>query len=133
MISAQWVGLAATEAWLNRKERDIQQASLIGLNIALVEGVRLLKGFSSGRPGPNIRTGDYVRSIRAKPVTKLGGTGYIGSPRPQAARLEFGFYGRDSLNRQYNQPPFPHFAPTQMALRTRFPQIVSAEITKALR
>lgn len=68
---------------------------------------------ASGRPGPRKVTGEYVKSIYAKPGLDTQGDFSIavGSDAPQAARLEFGFVGRDSLGRMYNQPPFPHFSP----------------------
>lgn len=132
MITGELVGAAVTTAWLERKIRAVELAEVAIVNEGLVIGTMLVKANASGRPGPNIRTGDYVRSIRARPVTRPGQTGYIGSPRPQAARLELGFYGRDSLGRQYAQPPFPHFAPAAAELRIRYPQIGRVHIRKAL-
>ena len=67
---------------------------------------------ASGRPGPNIVTGDYRRSISLQ----VGGTVTqpwvaVGTNAPQGRRLEFGFVGTDSLGRVYDQPPYPHFGP----------------------
>lgn len=70
------------------------------------------KAYASGRPGPNVITGAYRNSIRIRYETDMA-TGasmaVVGSDAPQAARLEFGFKGVDSLGRHYNQPPFPHY------------------------
>lgn len=67
---------------------------------------------ASGRPGPNVITGDYRRSIT---VEFYEGDGQfiatVGTNAPQGRRLEFGFHGVDSLGRLYNQPPLPHFGP----------------------
>lgn len=68
---------------------------------------------ASGRPGPNVITGDYRRSI-AQTNTMTDGNSpvaYVHSAAPQARRLEYGFVGADVLGRVYNQPPFPHWGP----------------------
>lgn len=71
-----------------------------------------VKARASGRPGPNAPTGDYRRSIESKFIALPGGgMAMVGTNKPQGRRLEFGFVGRDSLGRNYNQRPFPHFGP----------------------
>jgi hypothetical protein len=75
-------------------------------------GKAMIRGNASGRPGPNIITGDYWLSWQA--VTRAipyGAQCTLGTDRPQGRRLEFGFVGPDSLGRIYNQPPFPHVGP----------------------
>ncbi|MEU9703109.1 hypothetical protein [Streptomyces sp. NPDC047981] len=71
-----------------------------------------ISGNASGRPGPNVITGDYRNSWQAV-TTRIpyGAFCTIGTNRPQGRRLEFGFTGTDSLGRSYNQPPFPHVGP----------------------
>lgn len=68
---------------------------------------------ASGRPGPNIITGDYFDSWRTEPFgVPDGGGAIVGTDRPQGQRLEFGFMNMyDSLGRFYRQPPFPHVEP----------------------
>lgn len=71
------------------------------------------RAYASGRPGPNVITGAYRSSIRVRyEGNPAAGTvmAVVGSDAPQAARLEFGFRGVDSLGRKYDQPPFPHFS-----------------------
>lgn len=76
---------------------------------------------ASGRPGPEIVTGEYVNSIT---VRKEKNDDYVVSTdAPQADRLEHGFVGVDSLGRTYNQPPFPHWQP---ALDVIEPQMLEA-------
>ena len=72
-----------------------------------------VKARASGRPGPNVVTGDYRRSIGVQFYRdpKAGFVAVIGTNKPQGARLEFGFHGMDSLGRSYDQPPYPHFGP----------------------
>jgi hypothetical protein len=79
---------------------------------------------ASGRPGPNVVTGDYRRSISVQYVEEGGVfVAVVGTNSPQGRRLEFGFHGADSLGRVYNQPPFPHFGP---ALQATAPEFVAA-------
>jgi hypothetical protein len=76
-------------------------------------GAARIRGFASGRPGPNVITGDYRGSWQPTATRRLpyGAMCTIGTDRPQGRRLEFGFVGPDSLGRVYNQPPFPHVQP----------------------
>lgn len=68
---------------------------------------------ASGRPGPNVETGEYRASIRIFEFSHTGSTSeaVVGTDAEQAARLELGFVGVDSLGRHYAQPPFPHWRP----------------------
>lgn len=64
-----------------------------------------------------VRTGDYRRSWN----TQLRGmTAIVGTNKPQARRLEFGFVGSDSLGRVYNQAPQPHVRPSIEEIRRPF-------------
>lgn len=67
---------------------------------------------SSTPEGPRLLTGDYNRSIN-RLTTRRATTSRseVGSSAPQAARLEHGFHGVDSLGRNYSQQPYPHFGP----------------------
>ncbi|MFC8449488.1 HK97 gp10 family phage protein [Kitasatospora sp. NPDC057223] len=72
-----------------------------------------IKAAASGRPGPNAPTGDYRRSWTTEVrVTGSGVEATVGTNKPQAARLEYGFTGADSLGRIYHQPPLPHVGPS---------------------
>lgn len=64
---------------------------------------------SSGRPGPNVVTGQYISNFyvsQSRPNSVV-----LGNRSPQTRRLEFGFYGTDSLGRVYHQQAFPHIYP----------------------
>ncbi|MFI0929625.1 hypothetical protein ACH4TP_37740 [Streptomyces sp. NPDC021012] len=77
-----------------------------------VLGVARIRGNASGRPGPNVITGDYRNSWRAVTLRiPYGAMCTLGTNRPQGRRLEYGFYGTDSLGRTYAQPPFAHVGP----------------------
>lgn len=105
-------------------------AAMIGVRAAVHECAPLLetaiKSNASGRPGPNVITGDYRASWTTEyGETSFGGGGMtasatVGTNRPQARRLEYGFVGPDVLGRVYNQPPFPHVQPAVDAIGPRF-------------
>lgn len=64
------------------------------------------------QPMRHARTGDYRRSWN----TRFRGAGGIasatvGTNKPQARRLEYGFSGPDRIGRVYNDPPRPHVGP----------------------
>ncbi|MFB7446007.1 HK97 gp10 family phage protein [Streptomyces mirabilis] len=83
-----------------------------------------IKANASGRPGPNVITGDYRRSWTHEVyVTGDMVSGVVGTNKPQARRLEYGFVGVDSLGRVYDQPPYAHVGP---AVQTVGPQFVQA-------
>jgi len=74
----------------------------------------LIREHASGRPGPNIITGQYVASwrIQSFPVPDGGGA-IIGTHAPQGRRLEFGFFDMtDSIGRHFWQVPRPHVGPS---------------------
>ncbi|MEW2267805.1 HK97 gp10 family phage protein [Streptomyces sp. NPDC047868] len=79
---------------------------------------RLLKALimerASGRPGPNVISGDYRSSWKPEPFAVPDGGGVdIGTTEPQGRRLEFGFYDMtDSLGRHFFQVPRPHVEPS---------------------
>jgi len=80
-----------------------------------------VKAAASGRPGPRVITGDYRRSWTTRNTPLAGGAkANVGTNRPQARRLEYGFVGVDSLGRRYNQRPFPHVGPAFEATERGF-------------
>ncbi|MEH0586815.1 HK97 gp10 family phage protein [Streptomyces sp. B21-106] len=80
-----------------------------------------IKAKASGRPGPNAPTGDYRRSWTHEVSTDgFSVTAVVGTNKPQARRLEYGFVGADSLGRIYNQPPYPHVGPAVEEIRPLF-------------
>jgi hypothetical protein len=75
--------------------------------------VRRVRARASGRPGPRAVTGDYRRSWTSE-IRRYGSAAvaaYVGTNKPQGRRLEYGFYGVDSIGRHYRQPPYPHAGP----------------------
>ncbi|MFI9157496.1 hypothetical protein [Kitasatospora aureofaciens] len=80
-----------------------------------------VKAAASGRPGPNVQTGEYRRSWTTEVhATGTGVEAVVGTGRPQGPRLEYGFVGPDSLGRVYHQPPFPHVGPAVQRIEPLF-------------
>jgi Bacteriophage HK97-gp10, putative tail-component len=74
-----------------------------------------------------VRTGDYRRSWS----TQVNGmTARVGTNKPQARRLEYGFVGADSLGRHYNQAPRPHVRPAFDAVRGPFLKDIATVVPK---
>ena len=83
-----------------------------------------IKANASGRPGPNAPTGDYRRSWTSEVHASADAvTAIVGTNKPQARRLEYGYVGTDSLGRVYDQPPYAHVGP---AVETIGPMFVEA-------
>ena len=81
---------------------------------------------ASGRPGPNVITGNYRRSINRRTEKRVGGSvGQVGTNAPQGRRLEHGFVGTDSLGRRYSQPPYPHFGPALDEVAPKYEEAIA--------
>lgn len=93
-----------------------------------------VKAGASGRPGPNVITGDYRRSIRRKSYRyKTATIVEVGTDAVQGRRLELGFWNmRDSLGRLYHQPPYPHFGPAFDATAPKLEQSLNALVNRVL-
>jgi hypothetical protein len=90
-----------------------------------------VKQHASGRPGPNVITGDYRRSItRQVTATRGGAEAEVGTNAVQGPRLEYGFHGTDSLGRHYDQPPYPHFRPAADEIEPQFVEAVEQAIAR---
>lgn len=85
---------------------------------------------ASGRPGPEIDTGEYIDSFyfEVNDQVAAGGEGAtvdVGTDAPQALRLEYGFVGTDSAGRTYDQPPFPHWGPAMDVVEPEFEEAMA--------
>lgn len=85
---------------------------------------------ASGRPGPNVVTGDYRRSWTTR-FTQAGtvSESESGTNAPQARRLEYGFHGADSLGRVYDQAPLPHVGPAAGWVFPKFEEAMRKIVT----
>jgi len=113
---------------------DARAAATFPNTVALTRHYAMLletqiKANASGRPGPNAPTGDYRRSWTYEMSTGPDQvTAIVGTNKPQARRLEFGFVGEDSLGRLYNQPPYPHVGPALEKIRPLFLAALGREL-----
>jgi hypothetical protein len=93
-------------------------------------------------PGPNVATGDYVRSWRVT-YRDTGGryaageavaSASVWTDAAQANRLEHGFWGlTDSLGRTFHQPPYPHIAPAVDGVEDRMEHQLDGIVAGILR
>lgn len=89
-----------------------------------------IKANASGRPGPRAKTGDYRRSWTTTLTLGTGGaSATVGTNKPQARRLEYGFVGADRIGRVYDQPPFPHVGPAFDQTAPEFEQAMAQLLT----
>lgn len=87
----------------------------------------------ASKPGkyPKLRSGDYKRSIEKVVHRSASGksiVGRVGSDSPYARRLEFGFVGTDSIGRNYNQAPRPHFRPISKRMAPKMAKILMGKL-----
>lgn len=107
-------GAAELIAALSQGAAQTQTLMTAVVEKTAVDLVALTQQNASGRPGPNAPTGDYRGSWRVEPAPDADPTTVsrsVGTDRPQARRLEYGFVGEDSLGRHYDQQPYPHHGP----------------------
>jgi hypothetical protein len=115
------IALAAALARLGPAARA--RTRTITRHHAMLLRVRIQRN-ASGRPGPNVITGQYRASWDVRTSTSDGQvTAEVYTDAPQARRLEYGFVGVDALGRHYRQPPYPHVEP---AFRQTEPAFVQA-------
>lgn len=94
---------------------------------------RKLVQHASGPPGPSRVSGQYVE--RFKVTHNRFGSGFVlkaSNNSPQAARLEYGFYGTDSRGRNVSQAPRPHFRPALIETQEWFLEEANKIIDDAL-
>ncbi|MFD3336054.1 HK97 gp10 family phage protein [Streptomyces sp. NPDC058700] len=117
---------AAADALPDAIERAVAHTAMVGIG--------RIRANASGRPGPNVITGRY-RSSWAADGRRIpyGAECTIGTREPRGRRLEFGFYGPDSLGRVYAQPPFPHVGPAipfiEQTLKTQMGQAIQEALS----
>lgn len=126
-VSMGVIGGLAAVAQLERL-RNVDGA-MIAVQRSAERGRSMAVNNASGAPGPNVRSGDYIRSFTAVVERQPNAiVGYIGTNKPQARRLEIGYTGTDSAGRTYNDKPRPHWGPVHDAL----PEILREELAAAL-
>ena len=103
-------GLAAR---LNQAADRIEPVTRRRMRHVGTVGVARIRQNASGRPGPNVITGQYRASWRSETRgIPYGAECTIGTNAPQGRRLEFGFWDMtDSIGRHFFQPPYPHVQP----------------------
>lgn len=128
-LNGSITGVAGTIATLNRVDGQVMTGLERGVRRGVLGGQSIVRGNASGRPGPRAVTGDFRRSIVGD--SQRAGNhvfGQIGTNAAQGARLEYGFFGPDSLGRNYKQPAFPYLQPSVPAVTA----VITSEVNSAL-
>lgn len=131
----EWTGIPEFAAALTRTVERASAEARAAVAEAAGELEKAAKQNASGRPGPNVVTGTLRRSITHDPITPWGVGGWqtkVGPTVIYGRRIELGFHGVDSIGRNYNQGPFPYFAPAFESVRTRIPAIYAKHWAAAL-
>lgn len=107
-----------------RAEQAVERAITDAMQIAAMEAA------NEARRRAPYKTGTLRRSIEVKEMGPRQVA--VCSELPYAARIEFGFAGRDSLGRLYNQPAKPYLRPAIEETRQRMAQVFAEEVRRAL-
>lgn len=122
--------------WQRDIVRAYSNADKRNADVALQYGQILqfsVRMYASGRPGPEVVTGDYRNSVSLERIV-AGPTASseVYTERPQGYRLEFGFQGVDSLGRMRSSPPLPHFMPALYAVAPVWESALAQVMHRAL-
>lgn len=128
------IGVPAVVSRLLALPGTVTAAGAVGMARTVAAGEGVVKGNASGRPGPRVVTGAHRRSIRGQVLTVGGGIveGEIGASSPQAARLEFPFYGPDSLGRRFPGNTYPYLAPSLPQVAAIAEREIGGAVTAAI-
>lgn len=111
-------------AGITRVDKAVDAAVTDALSIAAMEAA------NAARQRAPYKTGTLRRSIQ---VQERGPRDVVvGSRLPYAARIEYGFSGRDRLGRLYNQPAQPYLRPAMEETRGTMTRIFAEEVRRAL-
>ncbi len=109
---------------------NVKLGQKIAQAAAMVEGDA--KRNASGRPGPNVQTGN-LRARITHVVAADGLSARVGTIVEYAPRLEFGFSGSDSKGRVYNQKPYPFLYPALAANFEKIKRMITDAVKEALK
>ena len=124
-INVQCLGASTVALLLERASPEIELKTSLAVRHYGQLLLTKVRSKASGRPGPNVITGDYRRSWSMRMGHAAGlTTAWVGTNAPQGRRLEYGFHGQDALGRHYDQPPYPHAEPALNEISPDFQKAV---------
>lgn len=147
MANSVWLGINEAIAALAKMDARVDGATaLTAVQVGALLEAKAKNNFEgshkrgeprvpNGDNKPNVVTGTLRRSIRSTPTVKIAGgyTTMVGPTTEYGRRVELGFVGRDSLGRNYNQPPYPYFGPAVEEVRVEAQGIAIANWASATR
>lgn len=127
--SIKLLGSAALKQMLKQTEDELPKA----LEAGLTTGALLIQ--NSAKKKVVKRTGTLSRSIHTKTVeyTKKKVSVAVGTDVEYARRIEYGFSGKDSLGRNYNQSPRPYLRPALDEQKDEAAKVAAKTVQQILR
>ncbi|MDQ2781169.1 MAG: hypothetical protein M3Y26_01350 [Actinomycetota bacterium] len=98
-----------------------------GTDDAAARLVEVVVAHASGRPGPEVRTGNLVGSIRANPSGAGGGSTFSATVVVGAS------YGAFLERGTSKMPPYPFLGPAVADFRSEYRQIMADAVAKGLK
>lgn len=103
MITAKLEIPESTKKALRALRESLGDRAIVTVLLAAAQPIR-----NAAIPKAPYVTGTLRRSIRTE---EEAGSVRVGTDVPYAARIEYGFVGKDSRGREYNQAPNPYLRP----------------------
>ena len=120
-------GLSGLQAKLNKLDPKTRAAAAIGVKKGALLVERAAKNIVP------IDDGDLRDSMHVNgKTTPYGAQARVSTNLEYAARIEFGFMGKDSLGRYYNNPAQPYLHPALQKNKRAVKKIVRDEIRRAI-
>jgi hypothetical protein len=121
MFSAELSGLLKLDKDLEKIGKAVDKNKLIVVELAANEYK------NDVQPALPYLTGTLRRSVHVELQASLGTqpAAVVGTNVAYARRLEYGFVGKDSLGRVYNQPPRPVWRPVFDHNRAKYERILA--------
>lgn len=113
-VRVEWLGVREFVAALDRMSTAMTEAGGPAVAAAAKVLQAEAKAQASGRPGPNVISGDLRSSIvidGPSRRTPWSWEALVGPTTRYGRRIELGFRGTDSLGRHFDQPPYPFLSP----------------------
>lgn len=102
-------------------------AAATGTDDAATRLVEVVVAKASGRPGPEVRTGNLIGSVRANPSGGGGGSTFSATVVVGAS------YGAFLERGTSKMPPYPFLGPGVAEFRSEYREIMRAAVAKGMR
>jgi len=127
---------------LDLKVRYMREAAISGLKLSVpeaaqlfVEEAKVLVPVDTGRlqeaiHAETLEDSDYRQTMQVAPFVEASNE--WGFDPAYARRIEYGFFGRDSLGRQYHQAAQPYMRPAYDAKQAEAAEVIKSGVSESL-